>query len=105
MSPTRSCATRSTSRTGSRSARYLLTQTQLHTSYLGYDSSNPPFDRQEVRQAMNLAIDKRRINERAFGGLGVIAQSLLPPGLMGYDATLRGYDHDPDRARSLLKQA
>ncbi|HSP36031.1 MAG TPA: ABC transporter substrate-binding protein, partial [Thermoanaerobaculia bacterium] len=88
-----------------RFAPYLLTQTQLHTSYLGYDSSAPPFDRLEVRQAMNYAIDRGRINERVFGSLGVIARGLLPPGLAGHDASLRGYDHDPDRARSLLRQA
>ena len=86
-------------------APYLLTQTQLHTSYLGYDSSSPPFDRVEVRQAMNYAINRRRINDTVFGGLGVIAQGLLPPGLIGYDASLRGYDHDPERAKLLLKQA
>ncbi|HEY3052289.1 MAG TPA: ABC transporter substrate-binding protein [Thermoanaerobaculia bacterium] len=86
-------------------APYLMTQTQLHTSYVGYDSSTAPFDRLEVRQAMNYAIDRQRINERIFAGLGVIAEGLLPPGLIGYDAGLRGYDHDPDRARTLLRQA
>jgi ABC-type transport system substrate-binding protein len=86
-------------------APYLLTQTQLHTSYVGYDSSTAPFDRVEVRQAVNYAIDRQRINERVFAGLGVLAEGLLPPGLIGYDAGLRGYDHDPDRARALLRQA
>ena len=86
-------------------AAYLLTTTQLHTSYLTWDSSNPPFDRAEVRQAMNYAIDRNRINDRVFAGLSVCAQSLLPPGLLGYDPNLRGYDHNPDRARDLLRQA
>ena len=38
----------------------------------------------------------QRINERVYAGLGVVAESLLPPGLLGYDPTLRGFDHDPD---------
>ena len=88
-----------------RYAPYLLTTVQLHTSYLGYDSSSPPFDRLEVRQAVNYAIDRERINERVFAGLSVVAQSLLPPGLLGYDDNQRGYAHDPDRARSLMRQA
>jgi methyl-accepting chemotaxis protein/ABC-type transport system substrate-binding protein len=86
-------------------AAYLLTTTQLHTSYLAWDNSAAPFDRPEVRQAVAHAIDRDRINERVFAGLSVCAQSLLPPGLLGYDATLRGYTHDPDRARSLMRQA
>lgn len=88
-----------------RYAPYLLTTIQLHTSYVGWDSSSPPFDRVEVRQALNYAIDRRRINEQIFGGESVIAQALLPPGLLGYDEKLRGFDHDPERARTLLRQA
>jgi methyl-accepting chemotaxis protein/ABC-type transport system substrate-binding protein len=88
-----------------RYAPYMLTTTQLHTSYMGYDSSSPPFNRVEVRQAVNYAVDKNRINERVFAGLSVCAQSLLPPGLLGYDPNLKGYDYDPDRARHLMKQA
>jgi ABC-type transport system substrate-binding protein len=92
-------------RSDPRFAPYLLTTTQLHTSYLGYDNSAPPFDRLEVRQAINLAINRERINERIFDGAHVIARSLQPPGLLGYDETLRGYEYDPDRARTLLRQA
>jgi len=86
-------------------AAYLLTTTQLHTSYLAWDNSAPPFDRPEVRQAIAYAVDKNRINQRVYGGLGVLAQSLLPPGLLGYDETLRGPQHDPERARGLMRQA
>ena len=85
-------------------APYLLTQIQLHTSYLGYDSSSPPFERVEVRQAVNYAINRQRINDEVFAGLGLVADGLLPPGLMGYDGSLRGYLYDPERARNLLRQ-
>jgi len=88
-----------------RYAPYLLTTIQLHTSYIGWDSSSPPFDKPEVRQAVNYAIDRQRINEQLYAGEAVVAQSLLPPGLLGYDEMLRGYQHDPDRARTLLRQA
>lgn len=92
-------------REDARYSPYLLTTTQLHTSYLGYDTSSPPFDRVEVRQAVNYAIDRQRINERVYDGLHVVAKSLQPPGLLGYDENLRGFNHDPDRARTLLRQA
>jgi ABC-type transport system substrate-binding protein len=88
-----------------RYAAYLLTTIQLHTSYIGFDSSSAPFDRVEVRQALNYAIDRERINQQVYAGQSVIAQSLLPPGLLGYDPSLRGYGHDPERARNLMRQA
>ena len=88
-----------------RFAPYLLQTIQLHTSYLAYDTSTAPFNRPEVRQAVNYAINRERINERIFGGQGVVAHGLLPPGLLGYDAGLRGFNYDPERARTLLRQA
>ncbi|HKR99654.1 MAG TPA: ABC transporter substrate-binding protein, partial [Candidatus Dormibacteraeota bacterium] len=88
-----------------RIAPYLQQTIQLHTSYVGYDSSKAPFDRVEVRQAVNHAINRQRINERVYGGLGMIAESLLPPGLLGYDPSIRGLAYDPERARQLLRQA
>jgi ABC-type transport system substrate-binding protein len=88
-----------------RFAPYLTDTVFQHTSYVGFDCSSPPFDQREVRQAMNHAIDRQRINEHVFGGLGVVARTLLPPGLPGYDESIEGYRFDPDRARALLKQA
>jgi methyl-accepting chemotaxis protein/ABC-type transport system substrate-binding protein len=87
-----------------RYAAYMLNTTQLHTSYFGYDCSVAPFNRVEVRRAINHAIDRDRINERVFGGLGVVARSLLPPGLLGYEPTLRGFEHDVERARSMMRE-
>jgi methyl-accepting chemotaxis protein/ABC-type transport system substrate-binding protein len=88
-----------------RYAAYLLTTIQLHTSYVGFDSSAAPFDRVEVRQAVNHAINRQRINDQVYAGQSVIAQSLLPPGLLGHDENLRGFSYDPDRARDLLQRA
>lgn len=88
-----------------RYAPYLADTVFQHTSYIAFDCSSPPFDRVEVRQAMNHAIDRKRINEVVFGGLSVVARTLLPPGLPGYDESIEGYRFDPDKARALLRQA
>jgi ABC-type transport system substrate-binding protein len=61
--------------------------------------------RLEVRQAVQAAISRDRINDRVYAGLGVVAAALLPPGLLGYDAALRAPAYDPDRARTLLRKA
>jgi methyl-accepting chemotaxis protein/ABC-type transport system substrate-binding protein len=86
-----------------RYAPYMLTTVQLHTSYLGWDCSRPPFDRAEIRSAVCHAIDRERINREVYAGLGVVAESLLPPGLLGYDQSLRGIHRDIDRARALMR--
>ena len=86
-------------------APYLQTAIQLHTSYFGYDCSVAPFNKLEVRQAINHAINRERINERVFSGLGVMARSLLPPGLIGHDPGLRGNVYDVQRARALMNKA
>jgi len=88
-----------------RYAPYMVTTVQLHTSYLAWDNSTAPFDRVPVRQAVNCAINRDRINQRVYNGLAVPAQSLLPPGLLGYDESLRGHEYDPDRARALMREA
>ncbi len=86
-------------------APYLLSGVQLHTSYIGYDHSTGPFSKVEVRQAFSHAINKNRINERVFSGLGLQATSLVPPGLLGYDPDVKGYDYNVDRAKDLLSRA
>src|SRR5205814_5225322 len=66
-------------------ARYqplILSRTTLRTQYLGLNCELPPFDRAPVRQAMNLAIDKRRLLE-LIDGQGVIATGILPPDMPG----------------------
>ncbi len=88
-----------------RFAPFLLDTVQMHTSYVSYDSSTAPFNDRTVRQAVSYAINRQQLNEQIFSGLGVIAQSVLPPGLLGYDPGLRGYSYDPEKARSLLRQA
>jgi methyl-accepting chemotaxis protein/ABC-type transport system substrate-binding protein len=86
-------------------APYLLDTIQLHTSYLTWDNSTPPFNNADVRRAVNYAINRQRINEKVFSGLGALAGGLLPPGLVGYDPKASWYPYDPDRARTLLRNA
>ncbi|HEY0592725.1 MAG TPA: ABC transporter substrate-binding protein [Thermoanaerobaculia bacterium] len=86
-------------------APYLLNNVQLHTSYLAWDCSSPPFDRLDVRRAIGLAVDRERINQKVYSGLAVTAKALLPPGVLGYDPSLEPPLHDPDKARHLLRQA
>src|SRR5207244_4972470 len=78
-------------------------RTTLRTQYLGLNCELAPFDRIPVRQAMNLAIDKRRLLE-LIDGQGVIATGILPPDMPGAEP-VPGYPHDPAAARRSLDEA
>ena len=81
----------------------ISSRTTLTTSYLGLNCEVAPFDRLPVRQAMNLAVDKRRLLELA-DGQGVVANGILPPDMPGA-APIAGFPHDPAAARARLVEA
>lgn len=72
--------------------------------YLSMNTEMPPFDRVNVRRAVNHAIDRQRI-VRLISDRGILARGVLPPGMPGFNEELEGYDHDPVKARRLLAEA
>jgi peptide/nickel transport system substrate-binding protein/oligopeptide transport system substrate-binding protein len=58
-----------------------------------------------VRQAINLAINREVINGTIRQHRYMQARGILPPGMPGYNPELSDYDYDPDRARQLLAAA
>ncbi len=84
----------------------LQTNVQLYTSLIALNCTMAPLNDVRVRQAISYAIDRQRIVNTVVGAeRAVIARSLLPPGLQGYDSRAIGYLYDPSRARSLLRQS
>jgi peptide/nickel transport system substrate-binding protein len=84
---------------------YVSTAPILRTHYVGLDMRSPPFDKKEVRQAANYAIDRQAVIEKLMGGLGNIVPTVINPMAFGYDPTVEAYSYDPKKARELLKQA
>jgi len=80
----------------------LMRRATLRTQYIGINCSLPPLDRVPVRQALNLAANRQRLIE-LIDGRGVPADTILPPEMPGYDATLRPYGFDPADARARLE--
>lgn len=76
----------------------------LSLAYLGFNTTQPPFNDARVRRAFSLALDKSRLVELSFGEAGVPANSVVPPALQpqgfGPDAAANLAE-----ARSLLDAA
>jgi len=77
---------------------------QLRTTYVTMNVNMKPFDDVRVRRAINMAINKDRIN-RILNGRATPANQPLPPNMPGYDKEYKGYPYDPAQAKDLLKQA
>ncbi|HEV7200011.1 MAG TPA: peptide ABC transporter substrate-binding protein [Candidatus Limnocylindria bacterium] len=63
----------------------------LANYYFGYDLVDPnsPFARSvTLRRAFQEAVDKETMIQVAFGGIGTVANSIVPPGMPGYQDTV-----------------
>ncbi len=80
----------------------------LNSYYLGLNCTRPPFDDIRVRQAVNMAVDRKHILNTVFEKRGVLARGPIPPGLWRGTVLLQktdGYGFDPDKARKLVREA
>ena len=77
---------------------------QLHTGYITLNVTMPPFDKVEVRKAINMAINKDRIIQ-IINGRAVPATQPLPPSMPGYTEGYAGYPYDVEGAKALLAEA
>ncbi|MHA6260291.1 ABC transporter substrate-binding protein [Sporosarcina sp. CAU 1771] len=83
----------------------LFVRPSMNVGYLGLTVTRPPFDKKEVRQAMNYAIDKQSIIDAFFEGRAVSAKNPIPPSISGYNDDIEEYPYDPEKAKELLAEA
>lgn len=77
--------------------------TPANTYYFFVNTRQPPFDKLEVRQAVNYAIDRDAL-VRLYGGLANPTENVLPPTYPQYKK-ISMYPHDVAKAKELIKQA
>lgn len=82
-----------------------LTAPSTTVHYVGLNTRKPPLDNANVRQALNMAIDKTAIIDSVLGGLAVPVNGPLFPESRGYDPNLKGYPFDVNAAKAQLKAA
>jgi peptide/nickel transport system substrate-binding protein len=83
----------------------VLARPALNTAYVAFNYHIKEFQDLKVRQAVNMAIDKKAIVDTFYGGYGQAAENFLPPMLWGHNDQVKGYPYDPAKAKQLLAEA
>jgi dipeptide transport system substrate-binding protein len=83
----------------------VINQPGLNIAYWAFNVTKPPFDKKEVRQALNMAIDKAAIIKDVYLGAGTAAVNLIPPTLWGYNKDVKDWPFDAAKAKELLAKA
>jgi len=83
----------------------VISQPGLNIAYWAFNVQKAPLDKKEVRQALNMAIDKAAIIRDVYLGAGQAAVNLIPPTLWSYNTSVKDYPYDPEKAKALLKSA
>jgi peptide/nickel transport system substrate-binding protein len=69
-------------------------------------AKSPFVDNKKLRQAINYAIDREKITKYVLKNRGIPAHhGPLPPGIPGYNDTIKGYLYDREKALLLLDEA
>jgi peptide/nickel transport system substrate-binding protein len=73
--------------------------------YYTFEVRKAPVDNVKLRQAINYAVDWDSIIQGVLLGNGTRIATVLPPWTVGYDPSLKPYPYDPEKAKSLMKEA
>jgi peptide/nickel transport system substrate-binding protein len=77
-----------------------------NTLYFGMNNTKPPFDKEAVRQAFAMAIDKQHIVDNFFPKGSSSADQFLYPGLKpGFTDGYKWYDYNQAKAKQMLTDA
>src|SRR5690606_14514298 len=85
----------------------LIQSPKLEIAYFAFNHEDKTFKNAKIRQAMSLAYDREEANKLFYQGTGVVAHSIIPPGLSGYTKDFKGpySEFNLDQAKALLAQA
>ena len=89
----------------SNEALNVMEQEGLNVGYLAYNTQQAPFDKAEVRKALNMAINKEAILDAVFQGAGQAAKNPIPPTMWSYNDAVEDDKYDPEAAKKMLEDA
>ncbi len=80
-------------------------QAGFNLGYLAYNVKHKPLEKLEVREALDMAINKKAIIDAVYQGAGQAATNPMPPTQWSYDKSIKDAGYNPDKAKALLKKA
>ncbi len=83
----------------------VFSQPEFNIGYYGFNAKNGPTANKNFRIALIQSIDKEALIQTAWGGTGIVANSIVPPGMLGYQETLNPYPYDPEAAKAKFATA
>ncbi len=83
----------------------VLEQPGLNIAYLAYNTTMAPFDKPEVRKALNMAVNKQAIVDAVFQGAAQVAKNPIPPTMWSYNDAIEDDKYDPEAAKAALEAA
>lgn len=83
----------------------VMEQPGLNVAYLAYNTKQPPFDKPEVRRALNMAMNKQAMVDAVFQGMGQVAKNPIPPTMWSYNDAVQDDKYDPAAAKAALEAA
>lgn len=83
----------------------LMSQEGLNVGYLAFNTQKAPFTDVRVRQALNMAVNKKAIIDAVFQGAGKAATNPIPPTIWSYNESVKDYEYNLEKAKSLLAEA
>ena len=78
---------------------------QFFVTYIGFNNARAPFNDVRVRQAFAQAVDKDVLVNQVLGGAVVRSDTLIPPGMPGYNEKAEIQAFNADSAKQLLAAA
>jgi dipeptide transport system substrate-binding protein len=83
----------------------VMEQEGLNVAYLAYNTTQAPFDKVEVRKALNKAINKEAIVDAVFQGMATPAKNPIPPTMWSYNDAVEEDAYNLDAAKKMLQDA
>ncbi|MFG1950698.1 ABC transporter substrate-binding protein [Micromonospora sp. NPDC048830] len=73
--------------------------------YLGINQKNPKLKDLRVRQAIAYALNRQQLVQTKAPGGSKVADEFMPDTVLGYAPDVQKYEHNPEKAKQLLKEA
>ena len=80
-------------------------QAGFNLGWISYNVKHKPLDKLEVRQALDMAINKQAIIDAVYQGAGQLATNPMPPTQWSYNKSLKDAPRDVTKAKALLAKA